>query len=155
MIIHYYIKLYVLQYKIFKHYLHRDILCPYEKCPAGGTTSRCQECLFKPLSARGLSILSLGIYFLCFPTVVKEQKLFPWSNQYERFRSILHRLLDRYLYKKLLMSFGVSSSTTGTHSIRKGASTFCSSGTTACPSSTAVHLRAGWALGGVQDTYLR
>lgn len=39
--------------------------------------------------------------------------------------------------------------------MRKGASTFCASGSTACPSAIAVHLRAGWALGGVQDTYLR
>jgi hypothetical protein len=39
--------------------------------------------------------------------------------------------------------------------MRKGAATYCSSGTTACPSSTAIHLRAGWTLGGVQDTYMR
>ena len=39
--------------------------------------------------------------------------------------------------------------------MRKGAATYCSSGTTACPSSVAVHLRAGWTLGGVQDTYHR
>ena len=43
----------------------------------------------------------------------------------------------------------------GSHSIRKGAATYCSSGTTASPASAAVHLRAGWTLGGVQDTYLR
>jgi hypothetical protein len=41
----------------------------------------------------------------------------------------------------------------GTHSIRKGSSTNCASGSTACPSSTAIHLRAGWSLGGVQNTY--
>ncbi|KUF87133.1 hypothetical protein AM587_10002055 [Phytophthora nicotianae] len=43
----------------------------------------------------------------------------------------------------------------GTHSMRKGAATYCSSGSTACPPAIAVHLRAGWALGGVQDRYLR
>jgi hypothetical protein len=43
----------------------------------------------------------------------------------------------------------------GTHSMRKGSATFASSGSTACPSSSAIHLRAGWTLGGVQDTYLR
>jgi len=42
-----------------------------------------------------------------------------------------------------------------THSARKGASTFCSSGSTSCPSGVAVHLRAGWAMGGVQDRYLQ
>ncbi|KAF1786353.1 hypothetical protein GQ600_4906 [Phytophthora cactorum] len=39
--------------------------------------------------------------------------------------------------------------------MRKGASTFCSSGSTACPPAVAVHLRAGWSMGGVQDRYLR
>ncbi|ETO75033.1 hypothetical protein F444_09325 [Phytophthora nicotianae P1976] len=39
--------------------------------------------------------------------------------------------------------------------MRKGAATYCASGSTACPSSTSVHLRAGWSLGGVQNTYLR
>ena len=39
--------------------------------------------------------------------------------------------------------------------MRKGAATYASSGSTACPSATSVHLRAGWTLGGVQDTYLR
>jgi hypothetical protein len=50
---------------------------------------------------------------------------------------------------------GIKSENIGTHSMRKGASTFGSSGTTACPSSTAIHLRAGWTIGGVQDSYLR
>lgn len=35
------------------------------------------------------------------------------------------------------------------------ASTYCSSGSTACPSSAAIHLRAGWSLGGVQDRYFQ
>ena len=39
--------------------------------------------------------------------------------------------------------------------MRKGAATYCSSGSTSCPSSSAIHLRAGWAIGGVQDTYIR
>ncbi|KAG6969571.1 hypothetical protein JG687_00003150 [Phytophthora cactorum] len=39
--------------------------------------------------------------------------------------------------------------------MRKDSATFCSSGSTACQSSTAVHLRAGWSLGGVQNTYSR
>ncbi|GMF32529.1 unnamed protein product [Phytophthora lilii] len=50
---------------------------------------------------------------------------------------------------------GVNPSDLGTHLMRKGAATFCASGSTACPSSTAVHLRAGSSLGGVQNTYLR
>ena len=43
----------------------------------------------------------------------------------------------------------------GTHSMRKGASTYGASGSTACPPSAALQLRAGWTLPGVQGTYLR
>jgi hypothetical protein len=43
----------------------------------------------------------------------------------------------------------------GTHSMRKGAATYASSGSSMTPSAAAIHLRAGWKLGGVQDTYLR
>lgn len=50
---------------------------------------------------------------------------------------------------------GINLHDIGTHSIRKGASTYSTSGSTQCPGSTAVHLRAGWTLGGVQDRYLR
>jgi hypothetical protein len=50
---------------------------------------------------------------------------------------------------------GIQKEDIGAHSLRKGAASFCASGSTACPSSTSVHLRAGWSLIGVQDTYLR
>ncbi len=50
---------------------------------------------------------------------------------------------------------GIDPNDLGTHSFRKGAATYCSSGSTAGPSSSAIHLRAGWAMGGVQDTYIR
>ena len=49
----------------------------------------------------------------------------------------------------------IDPSSLGTHSMRKGASTFCASGSTSCPPSAAIHLRAGWSLQGVQDTYIR
>jgi virulence-associated protein VapD len=50
---------------------------------------------------------------------------------------------------------GIEPDSIGTHSMRKGSATYCSSGSTSCPSSTSIHLRAGWSLGGVQNTYLR
>ncbi|OWZ06239.1 hypothetical protein PHMEG_00021533 [Phytophthora megakarya] len=81
--------------------------------------------------------------------------LFPDSNQYERFHKCLHRLLERDGSKDEIRRRGVNQDDLGTHPIRKGAATYCASGSTSCPSSTAVHLRAGWSLGGVQNTYLR
>ena len=97
-----------------------------------------------PMMPEICPILSFGIYIF----VLKSIRLFPGENQYERFRSCFHKVCE--------MAESVGAATDiGTHSIRKGACTYTSSGTTACPSATAVHLRAGWTLGGVQNTYLR
>ena len=95
-------------------------------------------------------ILSMGIYFLCFP-LWNEKKIFPGGNQYDRFRKILSRLLEEEDVKNRLMERGYDPKEIGTHSMRKGASTFCSSGSTECPSAAAVHLRAGWSLGRLNE----
>ena len=57
--------------------------------------------------------------------------------------------------RDILNDYGLNSCDIGTHSARKGAASYCSSGTTLGPSNTAVHLRAGWSMGTVQNTYLR
>jgi hypothetical protein len=98
-------------------------------------------------------ILALGIYWSCFS--FDTDSLFPGNNQYERFRKQLQVLFSKENVKDELNRRGIDSDDIGTHSIRKGSSTFCASGSTACPSSTAIHLRAGWSFGGVQNTYLR
>jgi hypothetical protein len=82
-------------------------------------------------------------------------QLFPGNNQYERFRKEFQHLLTIEDVAEELARRGVVDDDLGTHSLRKGAATYCSSGSTACPSSTAIHLRAVWSLGGVQNTYLR
>ena len=43
----------------------------------------------------------------------------------------------------------------GTHSIRKGAATYTSSGCTGGPSIVSIILRAGWSLGGTMERYFR
>ena len=101
-----------------------------------------------PIMPEVCPILSLGVYLLCYPSVLSGVRLFPGDNQYERFRSCFHKVCCD-------SAMDMNAEDIGTHSIRKGACTYASSGTTACPSATAVHLRAGWTLGGVQDTYLR
>lgn len=65
------------------------------------------------------------------------------------------RLASETTIEEELKNQGMNLEDLGTHSMRKGAATYCSSGSTACRSSTSVHLRAGWALQGVQVTYLR
>ena len=98
-------------------------------------------------------MLSLGIHWLCYDLEEEQTQLFPGNKQYERFRKVHNRVLHRM--QNELYETGISRDDIGSHSIRKGAATYCSSGPTAYPSSTSIHLRAGWALGGVQVRYLR
>ena len=108
-----------------------------------------------PLIPEVCPVLSLGVYLLCFPPSPECTQLFPGHKQDDRYSKILKRLLTLPDHVEEVRTMGINPDDIGTHSIRKGASTFTASGSTAAPSSTAVHLRAGWALGGVQDTYLR
>ena len=95
-------------------------------------------------------ILSLGIFFHVINITASDSPfLFAGSNQYFRFQ----KSLKNFLSDSELLNF--SAGTFGTHSIRKGAATYVSSGSTACPSYTAVANRAGWAMGGVSSIYLQ
>ncbi|EKX32112.1 hypothetical protein GUITHDRAFT_44356, partial [Guillardia theta CCMP2712] len=89
-----------------------------------------------------------GIYFCCygFNHTASGGRLFPGTNQYDRFRKLLcNRLLiaDEEV-AAAIHAKGLNANEIGSHSIRKGASTFCSSGSTACPSLAAISIRAGW-----------
>ena len=107
-----------------------------------------------PLEPSICPILALGIFWAT-TGFDESDLLFSGGSQYERFRKALHRLLCLDTVTNELNRRGIMEDNVGTHSLRKEAATYCSSGSTACPSSTAVHLRAGWTLGGVQNTYLR
>ena len=100
-------------------------------------------------------ILSLGIYMLCLGIGCDNERLFPGGAQYDRYRRIMSNLLDEDNEQNEELYQHAFPYDIGTHSMRKGAATFASSGSTACPSSAAIHLRAGWSMGGVQNTYLR
>ncbi|OWY97109.1 hypothetical protein PHMEG_00032448 [Phytophthora megakarya] len=107
-----------------------------------------------PLQPNICPIVALGLYWAT-SNFDGSDLLFPGRNQYERFRKCWLRLLAQVDVAAELRRQGLDATELGTHSMRKGSATFCSSCSTACPSSTAVHLRAGWSLGGVQNTYLR
>ena len=100
-------------------------------------------------------ILSLALYWATNSIAPGASELFPGNNQYDRFQKILARTVHLDNVAIELERLGLGPEDIGTHSMRKGAATFCSSGSTACPSSSAIHLRAGWTLGGVQDSYIR
>ena len=100
-------------------------------------------------------ILALGIYFIVFPLAgSKDTSLFPGTNQYIRFTKYFHSVLERH-EEKWIDLFGCEITGIGVHSIRKGAATYVSSGSTCAPPQVATNIRAGWTMGAIQDTYLR
>eukprot|EP00834_Sanchytrium_tribonematis_P003532 NODE_139_length_16235_cov_0.569038.p3 type:complete len:603 gc:universal NODE_139_length_16235_cov_0.569038:14135-15943(+) len=107
-----------------------------------------------PVSPEICPVLALGVYLLVFSIVPNQNKLFPGNSQYQRFSKLLMKF-SKNEGRNAIEERGLQAVDIGTHSVRKGAATYVSSGSTACPSSTAIQLRAGWSLPGVQDTYLR
>ena len=93
------------------------------------------------------------IEYLCFsPNVLQDSDslLFPGSEQGTWFRKILKQNLEKH--KGNLDGYEVED--IGTHSIRQGATTYASSGSTTSPSSVAIHNCGGWTLQVVRDVYM-
>jgi integrase len=81
-----------------------------------------------------------------------EGYLFEGAAQYDRFRKLLQRVVQEHSIE--IIAMGVDPKNLGVHSIRKGAATYCSNGTTAGVSFSAVCVRAGWSIGGTVDRYI-
>jgi hypothetical protein len=98
-------------------------------------------------------IFALGLYFLSFGVpLLPTSKLFPGRNQYKRFGRLLKDTLEDHLEE--VRAFGFEVSDIGTHSIRKGATTYLSS-QPGGPAPASICIRAGWTLGGVKDVYIK
>ena len=50
---------------------------------------------------------------------------------------------------------GVDTNVTGSHSVRKGSSTYVASGCTVAPSMASICNRAGWKMGGTYNEYIK
>jgi hypothetical protein len=120
----------------------------HSKCDQSGKRERDPRHVYaNPITPEICPILSLGIYLLSFPATKQRNLLFPGGSQYDRFSNRLSIHASKLGLEEIM--------DVGTHSIRKGSATYVSSGSTSCPPSAAVNLRAGWAMRGVQDTYVR
>jgi hypothetical protein len=108
-----------------------------------------------PLQPEVCAILSLAIYLLCFRCEEKDIKLFPGSNQYDRYHKALKAVYEDESFVPYLTSQSLTPEMLGTHSTRKGAASYVSSGSTAAPSNAAVHHRAGWKMNNVTDRYIQ
>ena len=108
-----------------------------------------------PLVPAICPLLAMAIYFATNPPQRDEPRLFPGKDQDHRYNRNLKRVMEAT--PELIAETrarGIVLDDIGTHSVRKGASTYAASGTTACPSHTAVCVRAGWSMGNVLSVYL-
>jgi hypothetical protein len=100
--------------------------------------------------------LAIGIHFARLgSTCGAAGELFPNTHQDNRFGHILHGTLKNDEVVRLLTANSLKANAIGTHSLRKGAITYVTSGSTAGPQFAAICQRAAWKLGTVQDKYLR
>lgn len=96
-------------------------------------------------------VLAFAKFRQTFPSA-DSGRLFSGDKQYDRFRKILKRILQKH--ESEVKRLGVDPKNIGVHSIRKGAATYCTSGTTAGVGFAAVCVRAGWSMG-FKDRYLQ
>ncbi|POM67148.1 Hypothetical protein PHPALM_16904 [Phytophthora palmivora] len=93
-----------------------------------GTHSREPRHVYaNPLQPELCSILALGMFWLCNDNFVDELQLFAGDAQNERLRKILPRALNLPELREEIKD----RVTLGTHSFRKGASSYAAYGTTA------------------------
>ena len=80
-------------------------------------------------------------------------RLFPGGDQYGRFMDCLYRVTEKNAEEFLLL--GIKPGDLGSHSARKGASSFASAGSTVSPPMVSICLRAMWSMGPVKERYLQ
>jgi hypothetical protein len=78
--------------------------------------------------------------------------LFPGSNQQLRFNNLFRSFLNEH--SQFVHACGCDPGLLGVHYFRKGGLALLSSGSTAGPRSRAIHQRAGWSQGKVNNTYI-
>ena len=98
-------------------------------------------------------IHALAIYLFTNPQLLMgDARLFPGTRQYNRYIEIISKTIANN--RQELEQFG-NISNLGSHSIRKGAASYCASGSTISPPIVSICLRANWSIGGSKERYLK
>ena len=84
-----------------------------------------------------------------------QTKLFEGCSQYDRSNKIFRDIVSHPDHREEFAKLGMTPADFGTHSIRKGAATHISTGSTACPPIASICLRANWAMPGVLNKYIK
>ena len=101
-------------------------------------------------------VLAIARLLINNPIILAGQcDLFEGSGQYDRLNKILGEVVSHDDHIESFAALGIPSTDFGTHSIRKGAVTHISTGTTSCPPISSICLRANWALPGVTGRYIK
>ena len=93
------------------------------------------------------AIAALAKYLSCFPP--KADGMLFDKKSYKRFQKYLKDIVSKNIDDIERMGYNIDD--IGVHSIRKGAATFCCSGTTEAPHIASICNRAGWTMGKVKD----
>jgi hypothetical protein len=97
-------------------------------------------------------VLALARYLIDKPHVLAGNcPLFEGSGQYDRYSNILADIVSSKEHRDTFISLGIIPEHFGTHSIRKGAVTHISTGTTSSPPRASICIRANWNLPGVMN----
>ena len=134
---------------------HLKIYFPKHKSdPIGLTKEEARHIYSNPLIPKVCPIRALAIYALTFPQVFLDgNKVFPGEYSHKRFEQHFKRIME--LNDNDYLTINVVASDMGTHSIRKGAATYCCAGVHPGPPVISVCLRAGWTIGRVKERYLK
>jgi hypothetical protein len=125
----------------------------------GSRARKPRHSYFNPIKWWMCTELALFEYLVIFPDIVADTsrgaKLFRGGEEEKaasaRFWSILKKVYKEH--EDELEEMGYHISDLGTHSIRKGAITYLTSGTTDGPNSIAACIRGGWSMGRMLNVY--
>lgn len=94
-----------------------------------------------PIDSVVCPVHSMAIYLFTNSELFNsQQKIFPGKHQYRRFSKILEKVLEEN--SAYLSNFG-DVENIECHSVRKGAATYCASGSIVSPPIVSIYLRAG------------
>ncbi len=132
---------------------HLCVTSPKSKSDQAGEATYPRAVYANPLQPMICPVLALSICVFTTPIVpTPHPSLFCGSNQEGRYGKILQSVIST-LPDSEAASLGCKKEEIGTHSGRKGPSTFALS-LPGGPSPVTTYLRAGWSLGNVQDRYI-
>ena len=87
-------------------------------------------------------ILSLARYISSNPSILQGNcTLFESSDPYQRYIKDIRSILEKYV--NIFLDLGVDIDDLGSHSVRKGSASKCSTGSTVSPPMVSICLRAG------------